>query len=33
MTWRLWGRLDDGTSFGEVDDGAGSREIFDEKFW
>jgi hypothetical protein len=30
---RLQGELDDGTRFGEVDNGAGSKEIFDGKFW
>jgi hypothetical protein len=30
---RLRGGLDDDTGSEEVDDGMGSREIFDEKFW
>jgi hypothetical protein len=30
---RVQGGLDNGTGFGEVDDGSGSREIFDGKFW
>jgi hypothetical protein len=30
---RLQGGLDDGTGSGEVDDSAGSREIFGGKFW
>jgi hypothetical protein len=33
MVQRLWGGLDDGTGSEEVDDGAGSRKIFDRKFW
>jgi hypothetical protein len=33
MVRRLWGGLDDNTGFEEVDDDAGSWEIFDEKFW
>jgi hypothetical protein len=31
--WRLWRGLDDGTVSGEVDDGEGSSEIFEGKFW
>jgi hypothetical protein len=31
--WRIRGRLDDGTSSGEVDDGAGSRDFFGGTFW
>jgi hypothetical protein len=33
MAWRCQGGLKDGTDSGEVDDGAGSREIFGGKFW
>jgi hypothetical protein len=33
MMRRLCGGFDDGMCSGEVDDGAGSREIFGEKFW
>jgi hypothetical protein len=33
MAWRLRGGLDDGTGSKEVDDGAGSNEIFGRKFW
>jgi hypothetical protein len=31
--WRLQGGLNDGMSSEEVDDGVGSRKIFDGKFW
>jgi hypothetical protein len=30
---RLRGGLDDSTGSREVDDGAGSREVFSRKFW
>jgi hypothetical protein len=33
MAWRLQGGLDDGLGSGEVDDGPGSKEIFNKKFW
>jgi hypothetical protein len=33
MVRKLQGGLDDAMSSGEVDDNAGSREIFDGKFW
>jgi hypothetical protein len=29
----LWGGLDNGVGFGEVDDGTNAREIFGGKFW
>jgi hypothetical protein len=32
MAWRLQGGLNDDMGSGEVDDGAGSREIFGRKF-
>jgi hypothetical protein len=33
MAQRLQGRLDDDAGSGEVNDGAGSMEIFSGKFW